>query len=159
MQQAKQLATRFREVLLDGLWIANTNFKHQLSSLDWQQATTQVGTLNTIAALTFHIDYYIAGVVNVFTGGKLEIKDKFSFDAPPIGSQEDWERQLTTLWNNAERFAELVELMSDEQLASTFVHPKLGSYQKNINAMTEHAYYHLGQIVLIRKLLNKGDEG
>jgi hypothetical protein len=41
--------------------------------------------------LTFHIDYYIAGIVNVFEGGDLEIKDKFSFDLPSIESQEQWE--------------------------------------------------------------------
>jgi len=34
----------------------------------------------SIAALTFHINYYVAGVLNVFQGGKLEIRDKYSFD-------------------------------------------------------------------------------
>lgn len=50
-----QIASRFREVILDGHWIANTNFKDQISALDWQQANTKIGDLNTIALLTFHI--------------------------------------------------------------------------------------------------------
>jgi hypothetical protein len=54
--------------MLDGLWIANTNFKDQLSDVTWEQAVTKIGSLNTIAMLTFHIDYYIAGIIPVFKG-------------------------------------------------------------------------------------------
>ena len=64
MSSVSQLAKRFREVLLDGLWIANTNFKDQLSNVTWEQATAKVGSLNTIAMLTFHIDYYITNLLN-----------------------------------------------------------------------------------------------
>ncbi|MDR6516096.1 hypothetical protein [Chryseobacterium camelliae] len=84
MSLTVQLAKRFREVLLDGVWIANTNFKDQLSGVTWQQATAKIGSLNTIAMLTFHIDYYIAGLVHVFEGGNLEISDQYNFDLPPI---------------------------------------------------------------------------
>ncbi len=65
MSTVLQLTKRFREVLLEGLWIANTNFKDQLSDVSWKQAVTKVGSLNTIAMLTFHIDYYIAGLIQV----------------------------------------------------------------------------------------------
>jgi hypothetical protein len=34
-----------------------------------------------------------------------------------------------------------------------FVNEKYGSLQRNIDAMIEHSYYHLGQIVLIRKII------
>ena len=62
--------------------------------MSWEQAVTKIDSLNTIAMLTFHIDYYIAGIVNVFEGGDLEIKDKFSFDLPSIESQQQWEDLL-----------------------------------------------------------------
>lgn len=60
MKLSKQLADRFREVILNGKWIENTNMKHQLSDITWKQATTKVGRLNTIASLTYHINYYIS---------------------------------------------------------------------------------------------------
>ncbi len=69
MYSTTQIANRFREVLLNGTWVAGTNFKDQLSDVNWQIATTKLGALNTIAALTFHIEYYIAGIVNVLEGG------------------------------------------------------------------------------------------
>lgn len=153
MSSASQLAKRFREVLLDGLWIANTNFKDQLSGTTWEQVTTKVGSLNTIAMLTFHIDYYIAGLINVFEGDDLEIKDKYSFELPPIESQKQWEDLLNKLWNDAEKFATLLEQMPDSKMNEVFVDEKYGTYLRNIDGMIEHCYYHLGQITLIKKLL------
>lgn len=155
MSSVSQLVKRFREVMLDGLWIANTNFKNQLSDVSWEQAVTKVGSLNTIAMLTFHIDYYIAGIIPVFEGGTLEIKDKYSFDLPPIESQEQWENLLNKLWLDSEKLAELLEKMPDTKLDKVFVDEKYGTYQRNIDGMIEHAYYHLGQISLIKKLLQK----
>ncbi|ATN07427.1 DUF1572 domain-containing protein [Chryseobacterium indologenes] len=153
MNSASQLSKRFREVLLDGLWIANTNFKDQLSDVTWQQAVTKIDSLNTIAMLTFHIDYYIAGIVHVFEGGELEIKDKFSFDLPAIDSQIQWDDLRNKLWVDSEKFAALLEQMPDSKLDEVFVDEKYGTYQRNIEGMIEHSYYHLGQITLIKKLV------
>lgn len=156
MKSASQLADRFREVILNGTWIANTNFKDQLSNVSCEQAAQKIGSLNTIAAITCHIHYYISGILNLLKGETLNIKDKFSFDHPPIKSNEDWEEILRKLWNDSENFASLVGQMTEEKLKEDFADGKYGSYQKNINAMIEHSYYHLGQIVLIKKLiLNK----
>ncbi len=148
-----QTANRFREVILNGVWIANTNFKAQLSDLTWEQATTKIGNLNTVAALTFHVQYYIAGLVNVLKGGSLDIRDKYSFDMPPIQSQEDWEKLRHQLWQDAEQFADLVEKMPNKKLNEVFTDEKYGDYRRNLEGMIEHSYYHLGQIVLIKKLV------
>jgi len=153
MERTKQIAGRFREVILDGLWIANTNYRDQLSDLTWKQAASKMGSLNTVAALTFHINYYIDGMLNVFEGGTLDIKDKYSFVFPPVENPEDWEDLQSRLFSNAEKFANLVEQMPDEKLDEVFVDEKYGTYQRNIEGMIEHSYYHLGQISLIRKML------
>jgi hypothetical protein len=158
MKRSKQIANRFREVLLNGVWIANTNFKDQLSNVTWKQATMKIGSLNTIAALTYHINYYIAGVSNVFDGGSLEIRDKYSFDLPPVKSSEDWENLKNDMWNNSEKFANQVELMSDKKLEEVFVDEKYGNYERNIEGIIEHSYYHLGQISLIRKMIEESEK-
>jgi hypothetical protein len=158
MKRSKQIANRFREVLLNGVWIANTNFKDQLSNVTWKQATMKIGSLNTIAALTYQINYYIAGVSNVFDGGSLEIRDKYSFDLPPVKSSEDWENLKNDMWNNSEKFANQVELMSDKKLEEVFVDEKYGNYERNIEGIIEHSYYHLGQISLIRKMIEESEK-
>jgi len=153
METSNQLANRFREVFLNGTWIANTNYKDQLSKVNWKQAIAKIGSLNSILALTYHINYYVAGVLQVFEGGNLDIRDKYSFNFPDIKSEEEWNGLLSDLLSNAEKFASHIELMSDEKLEDNFVDKRYGSYRRNIEGMIEHSYYHLGQISLIRKMI------
>ena len=158
MENSSALAKRFREVVLNGTWIAQTNYKQQLSGMHWETATAKPGTVNTIALLAQHIHYYISGVLTVFKGGPLSIRDRFSFDFPPVQSQEDWDAFLSQFWRDAEEFASLVEQLPEETLNDDFVDPNYGTYLRNIDGMIEHCYYHLGQIVLIRKLLAANNE-
>lgn len=155
MESSKQLANRFREVLLNGKWIANTNYQEQITSVAWQQATQKIEGLNSIADLTFHINYYVAGLNQVFAGGELTIRDQYSFDYPGVHSEKEWEELIQNFLRDAETFAQHVEQLSPHQLAAPFVDEKYGSYRRNIEGMIEHAYYHLGQIGLIKKLVLK----
>jgi uncharacterized damage-inducible protein DinB len=155
MNRNTALASRLREVLLDGHWIANTNYKEQLQSINWDQAIQKVGNLNTIAALTFHINYYMEGLLNVFNGGKLEISDKYSFDLPGIKTEQDWTQLVSTFLHNAETFASKVEQMEDTLFDQPFVDEKYGSYLRNIEGVIEHSYYHLGQVSIIRKMITQ----
>ena len=147
------ISNRLREVLLDGKWIANTNYKEQLLSTNWQQAIHKIYSLNTIAALTYHINYYLAGLLNSFETGKLEISDKFSFNLPDIHSEEELNKLVNDFLSNSEKFAKQVEKMNDNIFDSPFLEEKYGSYLRNIEGVIEHSYYHLGQISLIRKIL------
>lgn len=148
-----QLANRIREVILNGKWIANTNFADQLSDISWRQSMIKLGALNSIAALTFHINYYIAGLIDVLNGKPLAISDKYSFDLPPVTGPVEWDNLRNTLFKNAETFAGLVEQLHDSKLNEPFVNEKYGTYRRNLEGVIEHSYYHLGQITLIHKLV------
>ncbi|MEM9649180.1 MAG: DinB family protein [Bacteroidota bacterium] len=153
MERTKELANRIQEVLLDGRWVANTNCKAQLENLSWEEATQKVGNLNTIAALTFHINYYLGGLISVLQGGPLEIRDKYSFDLPPITSQADWEKLRNEFLENSETFVREVAQLPDSTLDQPFVDEKYGPYHRNINGTIEHCYYHLGQISMLKKMI------
>ena len=153
MKSTHQISSRFREVILDGTWVANTNYKDQLKALNWEVATTKIDSLNSISVLAQHVHYYIKGVKNVLKGGSLDVKDKYSFQFPPIESEEEWKTFLTKFWVDAEEFASLIEQMPDEKLNEVFTDKKYGTYQRNIDVLIEHSYYHLGQIVLIKKII------
>ena len=155
MSHQINLANRFREVILNGTWIANTNFKDQLEKLDYRIAIAKFQNLNTISDLAQHIHYYIKGVKNVLLGGNLEISDQYSFDFPPIESQQQWENFLENFWKDSEEFSTLIETLPQEKLNEDFVEKKYGTYLRNLDGMIEHCYYHLGQIVLIKKIINQ----
>lgn len=154
MKRNLTLASRLKEVLLDGTWIANTNYKAQITSVNWQQATQKVGDLNTVAGLTYHINYYLSGLLSAFETRKLEISDKYSFDLPPISSQASWDKLVSDFLNNAQQFVNWVEQMDDSVLDQPFIDERYGTLLRNIEGVIEHSYYHLGQISLIKKMIN-----
>ena len=152
MKQTQQIAKHLRGVFLGGNW-TSSNFKDQLNGLTWQQVTTQVYDLNTIATLVYHSGYYVDAVLKVLQGQPLNAKDKFSFDHPPIQSQEDWQKLLNKTLNDAEVFASLIEKLPDSKLAEDFSDAKYGSYYANLHGIIEHSHYHLGQIAMVKKIL------
>jgi hypothetical protein len=155
MNRTAQIARHFREVHFGGNW-TSVNLKDSLAGITWQQATTKVYSLNTIAALVYHINYYVSAVLKVLEGGSLDAHDKYSFDLPLIQSDEDWEKLLNKTWTDAKNFASLIEQLPESKLENDFSEKKYGSYYRNLHGIIEHTHYHLGQIVLIKKIILTG---
>lgn len=152
MNLPQQLAKHFRDVHFGGNW-TSVNLKDTLAGVTHEQATTAVHSLNTIAALVYHVNYYVRAISKVLQGGPLDAHDKYSFDLPPIRSEADWENLVTQTWADAEAFGRLVEALPESKLEETFSEAKYGTYHRNLLGVIEHTHYHLGQIVLIKKLL------
>jgi uncharacterized damage-inducible protein DinB len=157
MNLPQQIAKHFREVHTGGNW-TDSNLRDNLAGLDWQQAITQVHNLNTIAALVFHMNYYVSAVMKVLQGGPLDASDKFSFQVPLIDCQEDWEKLREKTLNDADTFASLVDQLPEEKLWEDFNGNKYGSYYRNLHGIIEHIHYHLGQVAVIKKILQDTGE-
>lgn len=153
MENSDQIASRLEEVLLKGKWIANTNYIEIASDISYEQANIKIGNLNTIAILVQHISYYVNGVLNVFINGELNISDKNSFSFQEINLQKEWLNILTDFSNNSLKLIQQVRNLNDSHLDEIFIDKKYGTYRRNIEAMIEHCYYHLGQISLIKKMV------
>ena len=154
MSISQQIAKHLREVHFGGNW-TTSNLKEHLKDVTWQQATRQVYNFNSIASLVFHIHYYIDVVLKVLNGEKLNASDKYSFNVPSINNQEDWELLLDKVWKDAEKFALLIEQIPESKLSETFIDEKYGNYYRNLHGIIEHTHYHLGQIVLIKKIIQQ----
>ncbi len=152
------LATRLRDVFLQGTWIANTNYRMALADVGLQQALHTRCRHNSIAALTFHVNYYLGGVLHCLKGGPLLLSDAQSFLLPPLTTEAEWQALINRLLVNAEAFATTLEAQPDSFLGTPFTNPRYGSWQHNIEGLIEHSYYHLGQVVLVKKW-GKGKDG
>ena len=157
MNLPTQIAKHIKDVYFGGNW-TSVNLKETLADVTWQQATTQVHNFNTISMLVYHINYFVDAVVTVLQGEQLTAHDKYSFDLSPILSQQDWEKLLDKTWINAETFAGLVEQLPENKLWEDFSDKKYGNYYRNLHGIIEHTHYHLGQIVLIKKILLQADK-
>lgn len=155
MNLTNQIAKHLRDVHFGGNW-TDVNLKSTLEDVDWQRATTKVSSLNTIAVLVYHMNYYITALIRVIEGNPINASDKYSFDLPPIQSQQDWEKIVEKTWTDAETLAKLIEELPEGKLAEDFWEGKYGSYYRNITGCIEHIHYHLGQIVLIKKIVLQG---
>lgn len=156
MSLTQQLAKHLRDVHLGGNWTTSC-FKDILADVTWQQATTQVHGFNTIATLVYHTHYYIPVVTRVLQGAALIATDKQSFETPLILSQQDWDVLLTKVFADAQTLATLIESLPESILFQDFTDPKYGTYYRNIQGITEHLHYHLGQISLIKKILTQNN--
>lgn len=152
MNQSAQIAKHFREVFFGGNWTVSC-LKEHLADVTWEHAVKKLDSFNTIATLVFHINYFVEAVSKVLDGEQLNANDKFSFSHPPIQSKEAWDKMLAKTWVDAEKFASQIEKLPENKLWETFVDEKYGIYYRNFFGIIEHTHYHLGQIVLIKKMI------
>lgn len=151
---SKQIALHLKEFYYGKNWTWS-NLKEVLEGIDWQMAETKIESFNTISTLVFHINYYLGMQNDVFKGGSLVGSDKLSFDPPSISSEEEWESLKDHVFKSADEWIKLVSKLNDDLLPTPFVEKKYGSYYRNLLGAIEHSHYHLGQIVLLKKLLSK----
>ena len=145
-------AKHLYNVYFGGNW-TSVNYENILAEIDWKQALKKLDGCNSIAELVFHTNYFIAGVSEVLRGKPLKIRDKFSFRCPNITCKKDWETMVAKTLENARIFSKLIEDLPEEQLKVSFVDEKYGNYFDNIHGIIEHCHYHLGQIVILKKII------
>lgn len=153
MNLPKQLSQHISAVYFGGNWTFS-NLKDNLADVTWEQATTKVHSFNTIAVLVFHTDYFVAAILKVLRGGPLDAHDKYSFDLPTITSETEWQDLINQTLTNAEAMAALVEQLPETSLWENMADEKYGNYYRNIHGIIEHTHYHLGQIALLKKIIN-----
>jgi uncharacterized damage-inducible protein DinB len=151
MNQTAQIAKQLRDVYFGGNW-TGVSLKETLSDVHIKEATAVSYSFNTIAALVFHMNYYVDAILKVLQGGPLDAHDRNSFDHPPVLSETDWERLLAKTWVDAESLIQQIEQLPDEKLGEDFSGKKYGSYYRNLQGVIEHIHYHLGQIVFLKKI-------
>jgi hypothetical protein len=154
MHTTAQLARHIREVHVGGNW-TYSNVKDNLAGISWEKAVRKVHSFNSIAALVYHINYFVIAANDVLQGKPLVAHDKYSFEVPPIQSQEDWQQLVNKTLQDAALFAKLVEALPESQLEEDFWEQKYGSYYRNILGIIEHTHYHLGQIAILKKWLEE----
>jgi len=156
MKITEDISRHLREVYFGGNW-TDSDLKSQLEGLAWEQAISKVNGFNTIATLVFHMNYFVRVMLGALVTGRLEGKDADSFDHPPINSPDDWNRQLEQTWQDVEALAVAIGEFPEERLGERFFEERYGTYYRNFHGIIEHCHYHLGQVVLLRKILNSKD--
>lgn len=157
MNTCEQIAKHLRDVHFGENWTA-VNLADVLQDVTWQEATTRPGSLHSIASLVYHMNYYLRATIGVMQGGPLEAHDSESFDCPAIASEEDWQALQAQTRSTVNDVAKRVESMPESQLAEPFADGGLGTWFRCLMGPVEHCHYHLGQIIMIKRLVRLGTE-
>ncbi|RZM30200.1 MAG: DinB family protein [Pedobacter sp.] len=152
MKLNEEVAKHFRDVYSGDNW-TSVNLQDTLHGITWEQANTKIRDLHTIAELLFHINYYVDVVLKRLKGEPLVASDTLSFTLPPIENEHDWQLLIDKVASDAEAFTDEIRKIADHDFEKNIADPKYGSYYRNIHGIVEHNHYHLGQIVLLKKLI------
>jgi Protein of unknown function (DUF1572) len=153
MSLTKEIARHLREIHFGGNW-TGPSFKDSLSGVTWEQAATQIYSCNSIAILVYHMNFYLNVVSLRLQDKSVEFKHRDGFEGSPITSEQEWRDLLQKTWTDAEDFANLIEQFPEHKLWEN-ISDEQGNYYKNIHGVVEHNHYHLGQIVLLKKILKE----
>lgn len=152
MSLSKELGNALRQVYFGGNWTVS-NLQDKLSDVSFEEASKKIHDLNSILTLTYHIYYYTKVQLAFFKTGKLVASDKESFHLPEIKSESDWNELKAKVYSDVEELASCIEKIEEQELSSAFADDKYGSYFRNLEGNVQHTHYHLGQIVIIKKLI------
>lgn len=152
MNLSHQLAQHIRSAHTGGNY-TGVNMLSLLNDITQKQATTKVHNFNTIAALVFYINYYAHAALHALQTGVLDAHDSKSYDCPPINNEEQWQQLTYQLFADAEALASIIEQWPESNWNEHFIDGKYGTLYRNIAGVIEHTHYHMGQIALIKKLV------
>lgn len=145
------IADHITSVFEGGNW-TEVNLKDTLEDVDYRQATTVTkATFNTIAALVHHLTFYNNVVISRLGGYDPEITEANGFDMPPVRNEFDWEQLKSNCEHSFAELAETVRNIPEEKLCEPTIHGN-ATYYKTLHGISEHAHYHLGQIILLKKM-------
>ncbi len=152
MSLSKQLSQHLHQVYFGGNW-TTVNYHDVLADVSWHEAIKSPKEMNTIATLVQHTFYYTQALKRVLKGEPLAAKDELSFTHPKIENEEDWLTFKNYLFKDVEDTVHTLANFSDEYWNNWFEEEKYGTYHRNVMGIIEHLHYHLGQLVMIKKLI------
>ena len=151
MSVAPVLAEHIRQVYLGGNWTA-VSLHDTLADVDFALAVREREGLNSIARLVVHLDYYVDVIRGTIAGEPLSGKDADSWLIPLPQNPAAWVALKGEVLAKAEAFATAIETLDDETLYGPFADGKYGTVLRQILGFIEHVHYHLGQLVVLKRL-------
>ncbi len=129
------------------------NLAHTLRDVTLAEATTlTLGSPNTIAALVRHLVFWNRVMVRRTQGHATQLPATNGFEGPDLHSEAEWQALLAELWQSGHELAAAIRRVPAEQLAEPIL-PAYSSTYKNLQGAVEHIHYHLGQLVILKKLV------
>ena len=152
MQVSSQVAQHLLDVCTGGNW-TDACVTQTLEDISWEEAgTVTIASPNSIAALTHHLSFWNRVMIQRINGINPEIPESNGFNVGTISGDAEWKALISDLLISASELAIAIRDIDEDKLDEPIA-PGQSTLYKNIQGTVEHIHYHLGQMVIIKKLI------
>jgi len=146
------IAQHLLEVHEGGNW-TEVNMMSVLADVTAEEATTLTdASPNTIEALVHHLSYWNRVMIQRIDGVAVEVPEDNGFNRSAELTDEAWQEVKRDNIASAYELSHAMMYITEPELPEPLI-PGYSSAYKNLQGAVEHVHYHLGQIVVIKKLL------
>lgn len=153
MQITHLLAQHLLNVYEGNNW-TDVSIIETLKNINYEQAQQKTqASANTIAALLNHLIYWNGIILKRMNGETPVIPEINGFDVSVLNNEEDWIALKERAHKSFIELADAIKNFSEEKLFENYSPSIPSTYYRNFQGIIEHAHYHLGQIVILKKFV------
>lgn len=152
MSESKRISNLYQSIYNGNPWLEVT-LEHTLKDVSANQAYEKINpNLNTIWEIVNHLIQWRRNILRRVQGEIVTTPDHNYFVPVLDSSEAAWEQSLQSLAKSQELWSAFFENFNDADLAKIYPNNE-HTYYEHIHGIIQHDVYHLGQIVILKKLL------
>jgi uncharacterized damage-inducible protein DinB len=153
MNEQKRIANLFKQLFNGHPWI-DVNIVESLSTITAKQAASRpLQECNTIWEIVNHMVAWRKNVLCRMNDEVIETPSHNYFEPVTDQSEEAWAQTKIDLENSQSEWAQYLEQLDTKEFDK--IYPITGlTYYEHILGIVQHDAYHLGQIVMLRKVVS-----
>ncbi|MCD0465537.1 DinB family protein [Flavobacterium sp. ENC] len=152
MSENKRISNLYQSIYNGEPWLEVT-LDDTLKNVSAEQAYRKINpNLNTIWEIVNHLIQWRRNILRRVQGETVTTPDHNYFVPVLDSSEAAWEQSLQSLAKSQELWSAFFEDFNDSDLEK--IYPSNNhTYYEHIHGIIQHDVYHLGQIVILKKLL------
>lgn len=152
MKETKRIKKLFEDLYNGIPWI-DVTIMDTLKNISAEQAAKKVTSgRNSIWQIVNHMIAWRENVLLRVQGNEVTAPNNNYFTQLEIISETEWQKALERLANSQDQWIRFLENFDESQFDRIYASNKM-SYYEHIHGILQHDAYHLGQIVLLSKLV------
>lgn len=152
MRLTRNMATHIIEAYEGNSW-SDVCVKEIVQDINFAEAVAITkASPNSIASLLYHMMFYNNAICQRLRGEEPQVGSANGFDHPPLENENDWQKLVVDAMESARNLSKAMEHFPEEDLFRENPVGK-GTFYKKFHGVIEHNYYHLGQIMMLKKLI------
>lgn len=152
MLESKRISHLYQSIYNGNPWL-DVTLIDTLKDLTAEQAYRKVNpNLNTIWEIVNHLIQWRRNILECVQGETITTPDHNYFVPVIDPSEAAWYQSLQNLSKTQEQWNTFLDYFDDGDFEKIFVNNN-HTYYEHIHGLIQHDVYHLGQIVLLKKLL------